>query len=121
MIVRLLGLLLVVYATYIGFSLAVVPAIITALWAACFLICGVGLIFHVRWAAYLWYVLALFMSASWIWAVVGVVRAGWPYSDAFSSAISLIPGSSILLICGFGSLAVARHFRQASGASSATG
>ena len=112
MIVRLLGLVLLSYAAYIGLSFSNAPTLSSALWGACFFACGLGLIFHVRWAAYLWYVLAIVTSASWIWAVIGVARTGWPYADVLRSVISLIPGLGILAVCGLGSVAVAKQFRR---------
>jgi len=63
-------------------------------------------------AAYLWYVLAIVISASWIWAVIGVARTGWSYADVLRSVISLIPGLGILAVCGLGSVAVAKQFRR---------
>src|SRR5437762_2300801 len=112
MIVRLLGLVVLSYAAYIGLSFASAPTLSAALWGACFFACGLGLTFHVRLAAYLWYVLAVVTSASWIWAVIGVTRAGWPYADVLRSVISLIPGLCILAVSGLGSVAVARQFRR---------
>lgn len=112
MIVRLLGLVVLSYAAYIGLSYASAPTISAALWGTCVFACGLGLIFHVRWAAYLWYVLAVVTSAGWIWAVIGVARTGWPYADVLRSVISLIPGLCLLAVCGLGSVAVARQFRR---------
>jgi hypothetical protein len=116
MIVRTLGLFLLLYAAYLGYSFVHVQTFATGLWAVWALICGLGLLLQRKWAAYLWYALALFASVSWIWAVIGVIRSGWPYPDALRSAISLLPGMCILLICGLGSLAVAKQFRQQSSA-----
>jgi hypothetical protein len=112
MIVRLLGLFLLLYAAYLGNSFLQVQAYATGLWATWALFCGLGLLLHRKWAAYLWYALALFASGGWIWTVVGVIRSGWPYPDALRSAISLLPGACILAICGLGSLAVAKQFRR---------
>jgi len=114
MIVRVLGLFLLLYAAYLGDSFVQVQTFATGLWTVWALICGLGLLLQRKWAAYLWYALALFASVSWIWAVVGVIRSGWPYSDALRSAISLLPGICILVICGLGSLAVAKQFRRPS-------
>jgi hypothetical protein len=114
MIVRVLGLFLLLYAAYLCNSLVQVQTFSTGLWALWALNCGLGLLLQRKWAAYLWYALALFASASWIWAVVGVIRSGWPYPDALRSAISLFPGFCILAICGLGSLAVAKQFRRPS-------
>lgn len=100
------------YAAYLGDAFLQVQAFVTGLLMAWALICGLGLLVHRRWAAYLWYGLALFVSLSWLWAVVGVMRAGWPYSDRLTSAISLLPGACILMICGFGSLVIAKAFRR---------
>ena len=112
MIVRVLGIFLLLYAAYLANSFAQLPAFATGLWALWALTCGVGLLVHRRWAAYLWYALALFASLSWIWAVFGVIRSGWPYADAFSSVISMLPGACILAICGLGSVAVAKQFSR---------
>jgi hypothetical protein len=114
MIVRVLGLFLLVYAAYLGNSFVQVQAFATGLWMLWALTCGLGLVVHRKWAAYLWYALALFASLSWIWAVVGVMRSGWPYPDALRSAISLLPGFCILAICGLGSLAVFKQFHSPS-------
>jgi hypothetical protein len=121
MIVRILGLFLLLYAAYLGNSFVQLQAPTTGLWMLWALICGIGLLLQRRWAAYLWYALALFASASWIWAVVGVIRSGWPYPDAFRSAISLLPGVCILAICGLGSVAVAKQFRRPSAISGSGG
>jgi len=114
MIVRVLGAFVLLYAAYLGSSFLQAQTIVTGLWMTWALVCGLGLLVHRSWAAYLWYGLALFTSVSWTWAVVGVARSGWPYSDEFRSAISLLPGVCILAICGFGSVAVARQFRRRS-------
>jgi hypothetical protein len=111
MIVRLLGLLLVAYGVYLGYSFMEARYWLTACWSLGAMTCGLGLIFQGRWAANVWYAFALAVSASWIWGVAGVIRSGWPYVDPWRSAISLIPGLCILMICGLGSIAVAKHFR----------
>jgi hypothetical protein len=120
MIVRVLGAFVLLYAAYLGSTFLQAQTFVTVLWMVWALVCGLGLLVHRSWAAYLWYGLALFTSVSWIWALVGVVRSGWPYSDAFRSAISLLPGVCILAICGFGSVAVARQFRRLSTAESSS-
>lgn len=114
MIVRVLGSFLLLYAAYLCNSFMHAQTFSTGLWAVWALICGFGLLLQRKWAAYLWYALALLASASWIWAVVGVIRTGWPYPDVLRSVISLFPGVCILAICGLGSLAVAKQFRRPS-------
>ena len=114
MIVRVLGLLLLLCAAYLGNSFLQVQSFSTGLWTLWALICGLGLIVQRKWAAYLWYALASFASLGWIWAVVGVVRSGWPYPDALTSAISLVPGVCVLAIRWLGSFAVFKQFHPPS-------
>lgn len=74
------------------------------------LLCGVGLALRLRWASYLWYILAVGASANWLIVIVGMVLRGWRANSAVEYVIDLTPGLLLLAIAAGGSVAVRRAF-----------
>lgn len=76
---------------------------------------AVGLVLGRRWARFFVYVVALLVVLSWAYAIWIMTRAGWPYRDAWSTAMALLPGALLVVLCGGSSVLVWRHFRRPSG------
>jgi hypothetical protein len=70
-----------------------------------------GLVALKIWAKYLAYLFAAGLALSWVYGVWQVAAHGWPYSDALHTAVSLIPGAFLLLLCAGGSYVVHRQYR----------
>lgn len=84
----------------------------TALFGVVALLTAGGLLFLKLWAKYLAYIFAAGLSLSWVYAVWQVSVRGWPYSDWFRTALSLVPGAFLLLICVGGSYVVHGQYRR---------
>ena len=112
MIVRILAFFLLLISAYqcwwataysapLWFGVAMIP-----------LACAIGLAFRRRWASYLWYALAVYTIAWWVFTVIGLVLEGWPVAGLEQTVISLIPGALLMLLCVGGSLAVRREYQR---------
>jgi hypothetical protein len=99
MIVKLLAFLLILGAVHVSRLGGVPVGMIGALVMA---ICGIGLLFLLSWARYLWYVLAAAASGAWL-----VIVALYPGKVAGFS-----PGWLLLVLCIGGSIAVRREYRH---------
>jgi len=85
------------YSAYIWIAAASLPTL-----------CGIGLARGRRWAGYLWYLLAMGVSAWWLITIAGMALRGWPGSDVVETVDSLIPGLLLLAVAIGGSIAVRR-------------
>ena len=111
MLIKLLASLLLLFAAYLGWW-AVASGSFWWLAPCLFaLVAASGLFLGKRWAQYLWHVIALVVSISWLSSVVRVALSGWPYDTAFTSFVSLLPGLLLLIVCAGGSAIVTKHFR----------
>lgn len=112
MTIKLLAGLLLLVAIYLSlwaFSNAsyywIIPTIILLFEA-------IGLFLNKPWSQYLWHFIALFVSLWWVSSVARVALSAWPYKTLLESAISLIPGLLLVVVCSGASAAVAKHFRN---------
>lgn len=117
MIVRLLGVLLMIYGAWMVWWAVATWSLLSGLWCVYLLACGFGLVLHARWGAWLWYGLVALAAGGWLWSVAaGALRAGRSMGDATTAGLSVLPGLVLLLLLGLASIAVAtqyRHFREA--------
>ena len=111
MVIKLLATFLVVVSAYLGWWAVSAASFLWLLPAVVSLIAAVGLFLSKRWSQYLWHVMALAVSLSWVVSVVRVALSGWPYDSALSSVVSLVPGLLLVAVCAGGSAVVAKHFR----------
>jgi len=116
MIIKLLSAFLLVASAYVGWWAVSSASFLWLLPAVLLLVVAFGLFLRKRWSQYLWYLIALAVSVSWVVSVVRVARSGWPYDNALSSVISLVPGLLLIAVCAGGSAVVANHFRASKNA-----
>ena len=112
MAIRLLAAFLIVVSGCVGWWSVVSAQWLWLVVAFAPLLVAIGVVLRRPWSEYLWYLIALSASVWWIVTVIRVAVSGWPYHDALSSVISLVPGVLLLMVCLFGSIAVRRHFRE---------
>ena len=110
--IRLLAAFLIVVSGYVGWWSVVSAQWLWLVVAFAPLLVAIGVVLRRPWSEYLWYLIALSASVWWIVTVIRVAVTGWPYHDALSSVISLVPGVLLLMVCLFGSIAVRQHFRE---------
>ena len=84
-----------------NYAWLVIPAVLFAV--------ATGLISSRRWGAVLWYVFAVAMSLWCLGSILYVAFTGWPPYGIGQSVISLIPGTSLIVFCVLGSVAVHRN------------
>ena len=84
-------------------------------WGAVSLSVGIGLALERRWSQYPVYLLAFATLAGWGYATWSVWNQGWPYHDAESTVISLIPGAFLVTLCFAVSWFVFSFFRNNEG------
>ena len=109
------GFLLVV-AAYLGWWSLATASFVWLLTSVVLLVVAVGLFLSKRWAQYLWYVMALVASLTWLITIVSLALSGWPQEDALTTIISLVPGLFLVTVCAVGSAIVAKHYRSAKNA-----
>ncbi len=113
MIVRLLGVLLVVYGAWMCWWAVATWSLWSGLWCVYLLACGFGLLFHARWAAWLWYGLVAISAGGWLLSVVeAAMRIGRSPGDALATGFAVLTGLVLLALLGLGSVVVARQFRH---------
>ena len=61
-------------------------------WVLVFLAVAIGLIFRMRWARFGVIAIALLDIVNWAVFSLQAVRGAWPYDDALSTVVSLVPG-----------------------------
>ncbi len=116
MIINLLSAFLLVASAYVGWWAVSSSSLVWLLPSVLLLVAAGGLFLRKRWSPYLWYITALVISVSWVVSVVRVALSGWPYDNALSSVISLVPGLLLVGVCAGGSAVVAKHFRASKNA-----
>jgi hypothetical protein len=114
MTIKMLALILILVAAYLGWWAIAYSAPIWLISAATFLSCAIGLMLRYAWAKYLWYAIALGLSSVWIIATVDMVVDGWGRNGAKTAMISLIPGLLLVTLCVISSLAVRAGYKAAS-------
>lgn len=113
MIVRLIGVLLVVYGGWMAWWAVMTGSLLTGLCCVYLLACGLGLAFHARWSAWLWYGLVALSAGGWLLSVVqGAMRIGRSTGDALATGFGVLTGLVLLALLGLGSVAVAKQFRH---------
>src|SRR5450755_3543243 len=112
MVLNLLAGTLLLLAAYIGWWVVSFNATWWWLASMAALVVAFGLFLRKRWAGVAWHSLAALASIAWLTSIARVALAGWPYPDATSSAVALVPGLLLLMLCGGGSVLVARNFRR---------
>ena len=75
-------------------------------------ITALGLFRSKRWSQYLWHSLSGAAVLLWSISLIRLVVSGWPYSGALESAVSLLPGAALLVVCVAGSFVIRKHFRS---------
>ena len=111
MTIKLLALFLFVIASYLGWWSISTPAFLWLFPAAISLIAAVGLFWSKRWSQYLWHVIAIIVSLSWVVSIIRLALSGWPYNNTISTVTSLVPGLFLVAVCAGGSAVVTKHFR----------
>ena len=77
------------------------------------LVAAAGIIKSQRWSSYVVYVLALFISAEWLWYMWVICYAGYFSTIAFGQiAISLLPGVAVIAVAGYCSYVAWRYVRD---------
>jgi hypothetical protein len=71
-----------------------------------------GLLLGRRWSLALVYLITLVVAASWCYSIWILARAGWPFPDVTSSALTLLPGGLLVGVFALSSVLVFRHFRR---------
>jgi hypothetical protein len=112
MTIKLLATFLLVVSAYLGWWSVSAATLFWLLPASVSLIAAVGLFLSKHWSQYLWHVVALAVSLSWVVSIVRIALSGWPYDSALSTIVSLIPGLLLVAVCAGGSAVVAKHFRD---------
>jgi hypothetical protein len=78
-------------------------------------LCAVGLIYEMKWSQYLAYGIFAFVILAWSYLVLQIIGHNWPYSNVIDSALSLVPGAALVVVCLGSIFAVRKHFRAKSG------
>lgn len=73
-----------------------------------------GLLLLRVWARPLAYLFAATLVVVWVYAVWQVISSGWPYADWSRSALSLVPGALLLVVCAGGVWIVHTQYRARS-------
>mgnify|MGYP007022264209 CR=1 FL=1 len=116
MIIKFLAGFLFVASVYLGWWALSTASFLWLLPSVVLLIAAVGLFLSKRWAQYLWHVIALVVSLTWVVSVVRLALSGWPNESALTTIISLVPGLFLVTVCAGGSAVVAKHYRGAKNA-----
>ena len=69
-----------------------------------------GLLFEKRWSGYLAFCVLAAIILIWSYLVYQVSGPEWPYTDALSTALSLLPGAVLMSICVASMIAIYRFF-----------
>jgi len=110
MAIKCLAAFLTIVSAYLGWWVASTSSFMWLIPAVLSLVTGVGLWLSKRWSVYLWHSLAVVVSLAWLISIIRIALAGWPYRDALTSFIALIPGFLVLALCATGSFVVEKHF-----------
>ena len=111
MTIKLLAGFLLVVSAYLSWWAVSAASFLWLLPSAALFVAAIGLFLRKHWAQYLWHVMALVVSLSWVVSVVHIALSGWPHESALASVISLVPGLLLLIVCVGGSVVVAKHYR----------
>ena len=114
MTIKLLASFLLMISAYLGWWSVSTSAFLWLLPATILPIAAIGLFLNKHWSQYLWHVIAIVVSLSWIVSIVRLTFSGWPYENTISSVISLIPGLFLVVICAGGSSVVSKYFSKRS-------
>ncbi len=112
MLIRLSAIALATIAIYYSWLASSLAQYHWIVWAITAFIAASGLFFQRRWAQYVVYTLALVQVASLLVVTFRVAMTGWPYPDALSTLISLVPGMLWLIFWIAICLSVYRHYRR---------
>ena len=112
----IIQLIIVLLAAYGGYAVAVGVNNRQPVWALfgiAALVAAWGLLRDRPWSQYIVYLIAAMVPISWVFVVWHLTVSGWPYGDATSTVISLVPGGLAIILCVGVILAVFRHFHPA--------
>ena len=116
MIIKFLAGFLLVASAYFGWWAVSAASFLWLPSSVVLFVAAVGLFLSKRWAQYLWHVIALVVSLTWVVSVVRFALSGWPNESALTTIISLVPGLFLVTVCAGGSAVVAKHYRGAKNA-----
>jgi len=68
-------------------------------WAGVSLVSAIGLAMMKPWSRFPIYILSLVTALYWLYVIWSVWKSGWPYDDTVKTAISLIPGVLLVVVC----------------------
>ena len=111
MILNLLAGFLLIVAAYVAWWAVSSAASAWLVLAVLLLVSAFGLFRRKRWSQYLWHLIAVASTASWLVSIVRAAQSGWPNGSALDTAISLVPGLLLVALCAGGSAVVVKHFR----------
>ena len=84
---------------------------------AVIIIASFGVLFRWSWSRWVIYVFVVWGSGLWLYLLRGAIRAGaFPLATAQTTALSLVPGLSILFASAWSADTVRRRFRKTSDA-----
>lgn len=71
-----------------------------------------GLLLGRRWSFVLVCLVTLVVTASWLYSIWILARAGWPFPDLTNSVLTLLPGGLLVVVFALSSVLALRHFRR---------
>ena len=108
MVLKLMCGILIVVAAYFSWEAFANDHLVWLTVPAVLLAVAVGLASARKWGVALWYLFALATSCWWLGTMVNMALSGWPSDSLADTIISLVPGISLLMFCGLGSVEVHR-------------
>ena len=106
-----LATVLVAYGLYTLWLVKLYNSVWFLAWSIPCFVAAAGLMLRRSWAKYVFYVIAACTAGGWTIYVVWLALAGWPYRDAQSTVISLVPGLLLVALCVSASVYVHKYFK----------
>jgi uncharacterized membrane protein YjjP (DUF1212 family) len=106
-----LAAVLIAYGSYTVWLVTVYDSLWFLAWSIPCFLGGIGMILRRAWSQYLFYVVATCTAGGWAINVGMLAFSGWPYRDAQSTVISLVPGLLLVAFCISASIHIRRYFK----------
>src|SRR5713101_3307939 len=110
-LIWVLAAVLVAYGSCTLWLVKVYSSVWFLAWSIPCFVGAAGLILRRSWAKYMFYAIAACTAGGWAIYVAWLAMVGWPYRDAQSALISLVPGLLLVVLCVSASVHVHKYFK----------
>jgi hypothetical protein len=111
-LIWVLAAVLAAYGSYTMWLVTVYDSFWFLAWSIPSFVGAAGLIMRRSWAKYVVYVMAACTAGGWATYVGWLAVSGWPYRNAQSTVISLVPGLLLVALCVSSSVYVHKYFKS---------